>query len=203
MKDLGLSSLKARGFPGPNVSREGSDRVLNEDAQESPVPSTRGTETGEAIPPPVLGGREAARLKWTAEGPSGSVEGRTRGDVRRLQALHGAALVAREMGTEAAFEDSVFLVAHDSYVGALSDLEDKFLIEGAADIAFQTETQKIANFLDGLGYTGKIDGTFFSVFETTIGSEFVCLHVCNDVAFATSEEFGLAAVEDITIGHIS
>ena len=29
------------------------------------------------------------------------------------------------------------------------------------------------------------------------------LHVCDDVAFATSEEFGLAAAEDITIGHIS
>ena len=186
-----------------NIGREGSDRVLNEDAQESTVPSTRGTETGEAIPPPVLGGREAARLKWTAEGPTGTVEGRTRGDVRRLQALHGAALVAREMGMEAAFEDSVFLAAHDSSVGTLSDLEDKFLIEGAADIAFQMETKEIANFLDGLESAGKPDGTFFSVFETTTGCEFVCLHVCDDVAFATSEEFGLAAVEDITSGHIS
>ena len=104
---------------------------------------------------------------------------------------------------EAAFEDSVFLVAHDSYVGTLSDLEHKFLIEGAADIAFQMETQKIANFFDGLEPAGKTDGMFFSVFETTIGSEFVCLHVCDDVAFETSEEFGLAAVKDITIGHIS
>ena len=41
------------------------------------------------------------------------------------------------------------------------------------------------------------------MFETTIGSEFVCLHVCDDVAFATTGEFGLAAVEYITIGHIS
>ena len=41
------------------------------------------------------------------------------------------------------------------------------------------------------------------MFETTIGSKFVCLHVCADVVFATSEEYGLAAVEDITIGHIS
>ena len=31
----------------------------------------------------------------------------------------------------------------------------------------------------------------------------MCLYVCDDVAFATSEEVGLAAVEDITIGHIS
>ena len=187
----------------PSVGREGLDRVLNEDAQESPVPSTRETETGEAIPPPVLGGREAARLKWTEEGPTGAVEGRTRGDVRRLQTFHGAALVVREMGMEAAFEDSVFLVAHDSFVGTLSGLEDKFLIEGAADITFQMETQKIANFVDGLESAGKTDGAFLSVFETTIGSEFVYLHVCDDVAFATSEEFGLAAVEDITIGHIS
>ena len=186
----------------PGVGCEGSDYVLYEDAQESPVPSTRGTETGEAIPPPVLGRREAARLKWTVEGPTGTVEGRTRGDVHSLQALRSAALVARETGMEAAGEDSVFLAAHDSYVGTLSDLEDKFLIEGAADIALQMETQKIANFLDGLESTSKTNGTFFSVFETTIDSEFVCLHVCDDVAFATSEEFGLAAVEDVTIGHI-
>ena len=65
------------------------------------------------------------------------------------------------------------------------------------------ETQKIANFLDGLESADKIDRTFFSVFETATGSEFVCLHVCDDVAFATSEEFSLVAVEDITIGHIS
>ena len=193
---LGVSS-------SPSIGREGADRVLNEDAQESLVPSTREMETGEAIPPPVLGGREAARLKWISEGPTGTVEGRTRGDVCRLQTLHGAALVAREMGMEAAFEDSAFLVAHDSCVGTLSDLEDKFLIKGAADIAFQMETQKIANFLDGLESAGKTDGTFFSVFETTIGNEFVCLHVCDDVAFASSEGLGLAAVEDITIGHIS
>ena len=92
----------------PSVGRRGSDRILNEDAQESPAPSTRGTETGEAIPPPVLGGREAARLKWTAEGSTGNVQDRTCGDVHRLQPLYGAALVAREMGMEAAFEDSVF-----------------------------------------------------------------------------------------------
>ena len=113
----------------PSVGREDSDHVLNEDAQERPVPSTRGTETGEAIPPPASGGREAVRLKGIAEGPTGTVGCRKRGDVHHLQALHGAALVAREMGMEAAFEDSVFLAAHDSYVDTLSDLEDRFLIE--------------------------------------------------------------------------
>ena len=42
----------------------------------------------------------------------------------------------------------------------MSDSEGKFLIEGAADIAFWMKTPKIANFLDGLEFTGKIDGTF-------------------------------------------
>ena len=31
----------------------------------------------------------------------------------------------------------------------------------------------------------------------------MCLHVCDSVGFATSEEFCLAAVEEITVGHIS
>ena len=197
--------MKACGFPvvQASVGRARIVFLLNEGAQESPVPSTRRTETGEAIPPPVLREREAARLKWTIEGPTRTVEGRTRGYVHRLQALHGAALVARGIGMEAAFEDSVFVVAHDSYVDTLSDLEDKFLIEGAADIAFQMETQKMANFLNGFESADKTDGTFFSVFETAIGSEFVCLYVCDDVVFGTSEEFGLATVEDTTIGHVS
>ena len=134
----GPAELEGSGVSSsPSVSREGSGRVLNEDAQESLVPSTRGTEAGEAILPPVLGEREAARLKSIEEGPTGTVVGRTRGNDRRLQALHGAALVAREMGMQAAFDDSVFIAAHDSYVGTLSDLKGKFLVERAADIALQ------------------------------------------------------------------
>ena len=103
------------------------------------MPSTRGTETDEAIPPPAMGGREAARFKSIARGLSGTVKGRTRGGVRRLQALHGAALVARGMGMEAAFEDSVFLADNDSYIGTLWDLKSNFLIERVSDIAFQME----------------------------------------------------------------
>ena len=38
---------------------------------------------------------------------------------------------------EAAFEDSVFLAAHGSYVSTLSDVKGKLLIEIAVDIAFQ------------------------------------------------------------------
>ena len=154
------------------------------------------TETGEAIPLPVLGEREAARLEWTSEGPTGTVEGPTREDVRFLQALYGATLVAGEMGMEAAFEEVVFFTAHDLYVVSLSNLEGKLLIAGAADIAFRMETH------GSLESAGKTDGAFFSRFETIIGREFVCLHVCDDAAFATSEGFSLAAFEKITIGHI-
>ena len=57
------------------------------------------------------------------------MEGRTREDTRRLQAPHGAALVARVMEMEVAFEDPLFLEHYDSYVGTMSDLEGKFLIE--------------------------------------------------------------------------
>ena len=39
--------------------------------------------------------------------------------------------------------------------------------------------------------------------ETIIGSEYVYLYLYDDAAIATSEEFGLAAVEEITIGHKS
>ena len=38
---------------------------------------------------------------------------------------------------EAAFDDSVFLAAHGSCLGTLSDFKCKFIIERAADIAFQ------------------------------------------------------------------
>ena len=68
------------------------------------------------------------------------MKGRTRGDVRRLQALHGAALVDREMRIEAALEGSVFLAAYDSCVGStLLKLEGNFLIKRAAYILFQME----------------------------------------------------------------
>ena len=70
----------------------------------------------EAILLSLLGGREAARLERTAKGPTGIVEGRTRRDVRRLEALNGVALVDQGSEMEAVFKDNVFLVVHDSYV---------------------------------------------------------------------------------------
>ena len=78
-------------------------------------------------------------MKCTAEDPTGTVEGQTRGDVCCFQVRHGAAPVAREMGMEAAFVDYVFVAGYDSYVSTLSGLNCKCLIERAADIAFEME----------------------------------------------------------------
>ena len=41
---------------------------------------------------------------------------------------------------EVAFEDYVTFAAHDSYVGTLSGLEGKLLLEEAADVAFRMKT---------------------------------------------------------------
>ena len=162
----------------PSVGRGDSVRGPSEDVQESPVPFTRGTESGEAIPSPASGVREAARLKRTSEDSNKTVEGRMRSDICRLQALHGAAILARKIGMEAACDDSAFLAAHDSYAGSLSDFEGKFLVEGAADIAFRIESQNRANFLADLESAGKPDGTSFSGFVAIIGKELcVCMHV--------------------------
>ena len=49
----------------------------------------------------------------------------------------------------------------------------------------------MVNFLDTLESTVETDGMFISQFEAKIGSEFVCVHVCHDVAFAMNEELGL------------
>ena len=42
-----------------------------------------------------------------------------------------------DWGWRSAFEDSVFLAAHDSYLGTLPDLEGDVLLDGGADIAFR------------------------------------------------------------------
>ena len=46
-----------------------------------------------------VAGREAATLEWTAEGPTDIVEGRTRGDVRRLL-IKGGDDIAFRMETQ-------------------------------------------------------------------------------------------------------
>lgn len=45
--------------------------------------------SGEAISPPVFGGREAAIPEWTAKGSTEIVEGQTVGDGKKLRLLRG------------------------------------------------------------------------------------------------------------------
>ena len=62
----------------------------------------------------MLGGREARRLEWTAAGPTGTVDGRTRGDFRRLQAVRNAGLLAGEVGLVSAREDSALFLHREN-----------------------------------------------------------------------------------------
>ena len=49
----------------------------------------------------------------------------------------------------------------------------------------------MVNFLVTLESTGETDGMLISQFVAAIGSEFNCVHVCDDVSFAMNEELGL------------
>ena len=62
------------------------------DVSVSPVPTSQGSDVDGAMTFPVPGGREARWLEWTGAGPTGTVEGRTHGDVCRLHAVHNADL---------------------------------------------------------------------------------------------------------------
>ena len=62
------------------------------DVDASPVSTSPGSNADGAMPPPVMGGREARRLEWTSAGLTGTVDGRTRGDFRRIQAVQNAGL---------------------------------------------------------------------------------------------------------------
>lgn len=64
---------------------------------------------------------------------------------------------------------------------------------------FRMETQKRANFLETLKSTDETNGTYIFQFEAATGREFVCMHACDDVAFATR----LITVENINIEHTS
>ena len=82
--------------------------VGGSDVDASPISTSPGSNADGLMPSPVLGEREARRLEWTAAGPTGTVEGRTRGDFRRLQAVQNAGLLAEEVGLVSAREGSAF-----------------------------------------------------------------------------------------------
>ena len=92
------------------------------------------------MPSPVLGGREARRLERTAAGPTGTVEGRTCGDFRRLQAVHSAGLLAGEVGLVSTREDSAFRATQGKLVGSVMFSEGEIGIE-TAEISAVRATQ--------------------------------------------------------------
>ena len=102
----------------PERAHNSSIGVGGSDVDASPVSTSPRSNADGAMPSPVLGGREARRLEWTAAGPTGTVEGRTRGDFRRLQAVQNASLIAGEVGLVSAREDSAFRAKHT--VGRIS-----------------------------------------------------------------------------------
>ena len=110
------------------------------DVDASPVSTSPGSNADGAMPSPGLGGREARRLEWTAAGSTGTVDGRTRGDFRRLQAVHNAGLLSGEVGLVSAREDSAFRVTQGKLVGSVMFGAEGISIE-TADIAFLSETQ--------------------------------------------------------------
>ena len=92
----------------PERVNNSSIDVGGSDVDASPVSTSPGSNADGAMPSPMLGGREAPRLEWTAAGPTGTVDGRTRGDFRRLQAVQSAGLLAGEVDLVSAREDSGF-----------------------------------------------------------------------------------------------
>ena len=92
----------------PDRNNNSSIGVGVSDINATPVTTSPESNADGAILSPVLGGWEACRLEWTAAGPTDTVEGRTRGDFRRLQAVHSAGLLAGEVGLVYVREDSAF-----------------------------------------------------------------------------------------------
>lgn len=93
-------------------------------------------------------------------------------------------------------------MAHVTYLSTLWDFEDIFFSEGGADIAFQTKTQKMSDFLEGdetLKSSSETDDTYISQFETAVGSQFVCVHVENNAIVHINEvEEPPLCVNDVT-----
>ena len=113
--DVPLSVGRSTKVNSQPIEVESPERVNNSsigvrgsDVDASPISTSPGSNADGAMPSPVLGGREAHRLEWTAAGPTGTVDGHTRGDLRPLQAVQSAGLLAGEVGLVSAREDSVF-----------------------------------------------------------------------------------------------
>ena len=119
--------------------------VGGSDVDASPVSTSPGSNADGAIPLPVLGRREARRLEWAAAGPTGTVDGRTRGDFRRRQAVQNAGLLAGEVGLVSARQDSAFRATQGELLGSVIFGAEEIGVE-TAEIAFLSETQYMKDF---------------------------------------------------------
>ena len=123
------------------------------DVDASPVATSPGSNADGAMPSPVLGGREARRLEWTAAGPTGTVDARTYGDFNRLQAVQNAGLFAGEVGLVSAREDSAFRATQGELVGSVMLGAEETGVE-TAEIAVLSETQYMKGFLNSIDVDG-------------------------------------------------
>ena len=123
------------------------------DVNATPVSTSPESNADGLMPSPVLGGWEARRLEWIAAGPTGTVEGRTRGDFRRLQAVHSAGLLAGEVGLVSVREDSASRPTQRGLVGNAMFSAEEIGVK-TARIAFVSETQYMKDFLNSMDVYG-------------------------------------------------
>ena len=175
------------------MDKNSTTGVGGSDVNASPVSTSPGSNADGTISSPVLGGREARRLEWTAEGPTGTVEGRTCEDFRRLQAVHSAGILAGEVGLVSAREDSAFRATQGELVGSVMFGAEEIGAE-TSEIKFISETQYMKGFLNSMDIDGSSEGTYFSCLEVVLQSKFTCVR--DDYAFATNESCP-------AVGHVS
>ena len=188
---VGRAATKANSQPieveSPERANNSSIGVGGSDVDASPISALPGSNADGAIPSPVRGGREARRLEWTVAGPTGTVDGRTRGNVRRLQAVQNAGLLAGEVGLVSAREDSAFFRAtQGELVGSVMFGAKEIGVE-TAEIAFLSETQYMKDFLNSIDVDGSSKGTYFSCLEEVLQSEVTSVR--DDYVFATSKSY--------------
>ena len=86
-------------------------------------------------------------------GRTGTVEGRTRGEFRRLQAVHSAGLLAGEVGLVSVREDSASRATQRELVGNAIFSAEEIGVK-TARIAFVSETQYTKDFLNSMDVDG-------------------------------------------------
>ena len=196
---VGRAATKANFQPieveSPERANNSSIGVGGSDVDVNPVSTSPGSNADGAMPSPVLGGREARRLEWTAAGPTGTVEGRTRGDFRRLQAVQNTGLLAGDVGLVSAREDSAFRATQGQLVGSVMFGAEEIGVE-TAEVAFLSETQYMKDFLNSIDVDGSSKGTCFSCLEEFLQSEVTCVR--DDYVFATTESYpGIGQVSEV------